>query len=257
MSEETLQPKVSKRTLTLATIGVLAGAVFSSFLYSSFLNPSASESAKAEPQQTILIEDYSTSSDSELEEVPTEGSVEVIATIEVSSGSSAKPSTSQNVTNGSSQVTVTPNPRPNTGTLPGSGSNSGSNNQQPATTYCPDNRAENPAAYDACRAGFSAPTNWEWAGYHSCKRLSDTQVEIYGLVRMVGGNYKEVSHGHPTENGLFLVSSTNTEAPYFLYWDIAVNFWSMDSRYEGRIAQNGHSGSKLIQESQLDPSCRL
>jgi hypothetical protein len=262
MQEEALKSKVSKRTLILATVGVLAGAVFSSYVYSSYTSSSAAEAAVNQtPQQTIVVEEPSATTEPlsiEDEDLNTESGVEVIATIEVSSGDLPKPKTTQNVTNGSSKVTVTPNPKPTTSApdlkLPGS--NSGSNNQQEAA-YCPDNRSENPAVYDACRSGFSAPTSWEWAGYHSCKRLSENEVEIYGLVRMIGGNYKEVTHGHPTINGMFLVSSTNTEAPYFLYWDIAVNFWSMDSRYEGRIAQSGNSGSKLIQESQLDPSCRL
>lgn len=265
MSEETLKSKVSKRTLILATIGVLAGVAFSSYVYSSYTSSSAVEAAiTAEPQQIIVIEKATDEPASvqivEESEAPAEGSVEVIATIEVTSGASTKPKATQNITNGSSKVTVTPNPKPESSAptikLPGSGSSAGSTGQQ-SITYCPDNREENPAVYDACRVGFSAPTSWEWVGYHSCKKLSGNQVEIYGLVRMGGGNYKDISHGHPTEGGLFVVSTTNTSVHYFVYWDITVNFWSMDSRYEGRIAQDGTSGSKAIQESQLDPSCRL
>jgi hypothetical protein len=165
----------------------------------------------------------------------------------------------QDAENNGNRGSVTPNPKPNTGTpvqTPNPGSTSGSNNQQPVT-YCPDTREENPAVYDACRAGFVAPTKFEWARYHSCERLSDTKVKLVGLVRMVGGNYSEVTYGSPTVDGLIIVSSVQEAGGPFITWNIQASFWSMDSRYHGRIATAGDSGQVLIQTSELDPSCRL
>jgi hypothetical protein len=131
----------------------------------------------------------------------------------------------------------------------------GSGDARP-TADCPDTREENPTIYDACRAGFEAP-RLEWAGYHKCVRVSQERVDIYGLVRAVGGNYAFVSRGGNVVDGMLSVYSGNTSAPYGVFWYATFTFWSMDPRYHGIIDRVTGWGTELISEEQLDPACRL
>lgn len=109
----------------------------------------------------------------------------------------------------------------------------------------------------ACKVGFVAPTV-EYAGYLSCQKLEDGTVRLKGLVRLVGGNYKYFSWNGQTHNGMLVVSSRVSEWPYVISWsDAGATFHSMDDRYQGIIGEAGGHGSVLLDDSQIDPSCRF
>lgn len=108
----------------------------------------------------------------------------------------------------------------------------------------------------ACKVGFVAPTV-EYAGYLSCQKLEDGTVRLKGLVKLVGGNYRDFSWGSETHNGMGVVSSRVEGFPYAILWDAEATFWSMDDRYEGIIGTSARSDAEIIDESQIDPSCRF
>jgi hypothetical protein len=124
--------------------------------------------------------------------------------------------------------------------------------------YCPGYREENPSLYDSCHAGFVAPTI-EWAGYHSCRKTPDGNVQIFGKVRLVGGNYNVNDYGWDTHviSGLGIVNSVNASSPYFVSWVAGAWFGAMDGFNKGIIAKVHGSGVNKIDESLLDPSCHL
>lgn len=108
----------------------------------------------------------------------------------------------------------------------------------------------------ACRAGFVAP-KIEFARYLSCTKRADRNVEIRGLARLVGGSYKDWAWQTAELDGMGIVSSIVSQAPYTLMWGASATFYSMDSRYVGVIEVVGGSGYELIDESLIDPSCRF
>lgn len=124
--------------------------------------------------------------------------------------------------------------------------------------YCPGYREENPSLYDSCHAGFVAPTI-EWAGYHSCRKTPDGNVQIFGKVKLVGGTYNSNDYGWDTHaiGSLGIVNSVNASSPYFVSWVAGAWFGAMDGFNKGIIAKVHGSGVEKIDESLLDPSCRL
>lgn len=109
----------------------------------------------------------------------------------------------------------------------------------------------------ACKVGFVAPTV-EYAGYLSCQKLEDGTVALKGLVKLVGGNYKYFSWNRQTHNGMGVISTRVSEWPYVISWsDARATFHSMDDRYQGIIVEVGGHGSVLLDDSQIDPSCRF
>lgn len=71
------------------------------------------------------------------------------------------------------------------------GSGGTSTKPKPAPTSCPLTRAEDPALWDACRAGYVAP-KIEFAGLVSCTPANDakTNWNLTYSFRLSGGNYK-------------------------------------------------------------------
>ena len=272
MSDKLMSQKVTKVSLAFATLGIAGGAIFA-----GFLSNTSTETFSAEaPIQSISVESEIKAEISESEKV-TDVSVipepvnntkiisgEVV--LELVEGTEDTASSTQKITNDSKNVKVTPAPSKSSGTSssrpvetvnePGLILGPPREDSTTPTAYCPASREENPTVYDACRAGFVAPT-LEWAGYHSCTRVSEDAVEIYGLVRITGGNYAHISNTGPLVNGMIRVSSVNASSPYRVMWYVEVVFWSMDSRYNGIIHKVSANGGEFIEESQLDPSCRL
>jgi hypothetical protein len=163
----------------------------------------------------------------------------------------------QNVDDKSKRVSAAPAPRNS------SGNNNSADGLATVEDYhsvedAPSNTASDCYGQyaEACKVGFVAPSI-EYAGYLSCQKLGDGTVRLEGLVRLVGGNYKNWGWDTATHNGMGIVSSRVSEWPYVLSWYATATFYSMDSRYTGVIGQSGGNGLEFIDESQLDPSCRF
>jgi hypothetical protein len=275
MSDKLMSQKVTKVGLVFAALGVAGGAIFAAFLAN---NNTPEDATLAQPYtQSISIESEVQKETPKIED--THAAIDVVPEavnntkisseeiiLELVEGSDALPSNIQKITNGSKKVQATPAPSTSSGPKP---SKPAETVEEPGLIFgepgsgtistgtdCPATRAENPAIYDACRAGFVAPT-LEWAGYHSCKRVSEDIVDIYGLVRISGGNYSHISNTGPITNGMISVKGRNDTSPYGVMWYIEAVFWSMDSRYDGIIHKMYVNGSEFISEDQLDPSCRL
>jgi len=133
---------------------------------------------------------------------------------------------------------------------------------QPEIKPCPDTRAEDPEAYDRCHDGYSPP-RIEWAGYLSCRKFVDPKfgevVEVVGRIQLIGGNFLSSDWGPQSEllgeNSYRLVSSLNTEAPYFLIWYDYIRIAPMDDAFMSWIDEVGAHGAHLIPSSQMDPAC--
>lgn len=153
----------------------------------------------------------------------------------------------QNKDNQNGQVTIKPSPR----------NPSGDSNYSEGGSSVNDIQDCYGQYADACKAGFIAPTI-EYAGYLSCQKLEDGTVALKGLVKLVGGNYKDFSWNGQTHNGMGIVANRVSEWPYVISWaDASATFWSMDDRYQGIIGEAGGHGSVLLDDSQIDPSCRF
>jgi hypothetical protein len=113
---------------------------------------------------------------------PTNGTITQVGPTVVTT---TTPQGSQTLTNKSTRVTVTTTQgKPST-------PKPAATTSQPKAKECPDARAENPTLWDACRAGYIAPTI-ESAGLISCEAV-DRDKGIWRVVRkyvMAGGNYR-------------------------------------------------------------------
>jgi hypothetical protein len=272
MSDKLMSQKVTKVGLVFAVIGVLGGAIFAGFLANTTTNVSSAQPYTQSIESNLSGETPATGDaplaivDSVPEAVNNTNLQSGEIVFELVEGSEGAPSNTQKITNDSKKVQATPAPSTSNGSKPNSPVETvkepGLIFGEPGSgaistgTDCPASREENPAIYDACRAGFVAPT-LEWAGYHSCKRVSEDIVDIYGLVRISGGNYSHISNTGPITNGMISVKGRNGTSPYGVMWYIEAVFWSMDSRYDGIIHKMYVNGSEFISEDQLDPSCRL
>lgn len=113
----------------------------------------------------------------------------------------------------------------------------------PVSNICPQNRGENPAVYDACRAGFAAPSAIEFTGDVSCRVRSEGEYEVTIGLRIVGGSYKGVSWNNARGSGssgsltftVFTSPENLSHDQLLAIYDVALAFESMDSRYQGVI----------------------
>lgn len=119
------------------------------------------------------------------------------------------------------------------------------------TSICPQSRGENPAVYDACRAGFAMPAGVEYTGIQSCKADGSNYRVTFGL-RLVGGSYGGVNWSGVSNSGGSNASITTTISglspdqlgdtmPIGSY-HVSVYFSSMDGRYAGEIGAASFSG---------------
>lgn len=117
----------------------------------------------------------------------------------------------------------------------------------PVSNWCPQSRGENPAVYDACRAGFSMPSGAEYTGVVSCSPANGerTAWNVTIGVRLVGGSYGATSwHGFSGGGNSGTTSFTIHGIPedqlgyesVLSNFDFSVSFQSMDGRYQGEIA---------------------
>ena len=255
---------LGKITLTLAALGVMGGVFFAAFL--SQQTQVESVTAQQEIvvsdslQENLTVEDESNKEVVIIEETTTtypedaDSKKEVV----VEEVKSETPKAEQTTKNDSTKATITPAPVETA--TPKLTPKPTPKPTEPATTYpsnyCPDTREEDPAAYDSCREGFVAPTI-QWAGYHSCKKLSTGDIKIFGKIELVGGNYNGFSCGTASEKSYGIVSSINSSAPYMVNWYAKVSFSSMDSQRTGIIERVYGDGLEIIDESLLPTSCRF
>lgn len=112
---------------------------------------------------------------------PTNGTITQVGPTVVTT---TTPKGTQTLTNKSTRVTVTTTPGKQSMPKPAAPSS-------PPAKACPMTRSENPTLWDACRAGYIAPTI-QSAGLISCEAV-DRDKGIWKVVRkyvMVGGNYR-------------------------------------------------------------------
>ena len=112
------------------------------------------------------------------------------------------------------------------------------------TGGCPVNRSENPSRYDACRAGYSAPSIVP-IGIVSCTPLNGerTTWDVTIALELQGGNYRDpgwagVSNSSGSTGYIsFTVDGLGEESLNQIlpakYVEVSVSMGSMDSRYEG------------------------
>lgn len=116
---------------------------------------------------------------------------------------SVKPTPKPTVTKASNSTSTPPKPSPKPTST--SGGSTGGGSSKP--TACPATRGEDPATWDACRAGYIAPTI-AFDSIVSCKPYDSTGT-IWVVVqkfKVVGGNYRTVSWSGLNNNA----SGTNT-----------------------------------------------
>jgi hypothetical protein len=123
---------------------------------------------------------------------PTNGTITQVGPTVVTT---TTPQGSQTLTNKSTRVTVT--------TTPGKQSSpkAAVPSSPPAAKACPMTHSENPTLWDACRAGYIAPTI-EFVGLVSCEAV-DRDKGNWRVVRkykMVGGNYRSADWAGLSDN---------------------------------------------------------
>lgn len=181
-------------------------------------------------------------------------------TEKTSSADTAAPGAKQEIVNDSPKAAATPNPTKKNESKPVETSE-----PTPTTTatptqelnkYCYVTREENAERYDSCREGFIAPT-FEFVGYHSCKRVTEDTFQITGLVRMVGGNYRDFVWNEWEYDGMAIVGATfRDSAPaYPIDWLAQASFLSMNPAYVGIIAKARGDGHNYIEENEISPDC--
>jgi hypothetical protein len=282
MNSEKKKFVLTRRGLVLSILGVVVGVSLAAFLSSNFNNTSTAElSQELIVKSEKIISEAATASDSlaTIPEEPVAGGFEnepdsetiseyVVPTMPpstitrevISSENITAPAAKQEIINDSSKVVAKPNPtkkneskpaetyepKPTTTAAP----------IQPTKESCYVTREEDPERYDSCRAGYVAPT-FEFVGYHSCKRLTEDLFEVTGLVRMVGGNYRDFVWNQGEYSGMALVSQTlrDSDPSYPLRWFVQASFLSMNPAYEGRIAKAYGDGIVWIEENEISPNC--
>lgn len=172
----------------------------------------------------------------------------------------------------SSVVSVVPNPRQTSGSSSGSkGSNNSSGSVDsstpesaappapapapaPVSNRCPQSRDENPGVYDACRAGFAAPS-LEVTGVVGCSanNAEGTSYNVTLGFALSGGSYGRTAWmGVSSQNGgsattQFSVSGLSPESlnqeMNLLIYGVTVDFYSMDGRYDGIIHRANYNGT--------------
>jgi hypothetical protein len=112
-----------------------------------------------------------------------------------------KPSTGGSNSNGSTGST-------------GNGSTGGGTKPKPAPTSCPLSRSDDPATWDACRAGYVAP-KIEFAGLVSCTPANDakTNWNLTYAFRLSGGNFKGVDWSNSNGKTTILVKGYPIDGP--------------------------------------------
>ena len=262
MSDKLMSQKVPKVGLFFAALGVVGGAVFAGFLVSQ----DSVDVAETQTAQAIQLDSDKVEIQTpniEKEEIVSDGSIEWVEGMdpldlltEEELNSLLNSGGKQYVENESGRVSVTPAPR-----NPPATNNYGEG--LPTVDDYPTGDSSSTTAPDcygqyeaACKVGFVAPSI-EYVGYLSCSKSEDGTVSLKGLVRLVGGNYKDWVWNTATHNGMGIVSSRVSDSTYMISWYATATFYSMDSRYTGVIGQAGGSGLEFIDESQLDPSCRF
>jgi hypothetical protein len=276
--------KLTRLGITLSTLGVFLGVSVAGFLATGFIDTPVNESSqeiavesgRIGTEGSITPDHLDSNPDTSipentLSETPDveEVSEYVVPTMPKSTVTSEiisvtilpTPGAKQEIVNDSSRVVATPKPTQSNGPKPTTtpkptASTKPIPSEQPTLKYCPDNRSENPELYDSCRKGFIAPT-FEFAGYHSCKRLTDSTFEITGLVRMVGGNYSEFVWNQATHKGMALASHTLDDSypSYPIRWFVMATFISMNPSYHGIISYERGDGITWIEENEISPSC--
>jgi hypothetical protein len=282
MNSEKKKFVLTRRGLVLSILGVVVGVSLAAFLSSNFNNTSTAElSQELIVKSEKIISEAATASDSlaTIPEEPAAGgsknepdsetiSEYVVPTMppstvtreELYSVNSTAPAAKQEIVNDSSKVVAKPNPTKKNESKPVETSEPKPTTTaapiQPTKESCYVTREEDPERYDSCRAGYVAPT-FEFVGYHSCKRLTEDLFEITGLVRMVGGNYRDFVWNQGEYDGMALVSQTlrDSDPSYSISWDTTASFWSMNPAYEGRIAKAYGGGKVWIEENEISPDC--
>jgi hypothetical protein len=271
MTQEQKKFKLTRWGLTLSILGITAGVSGAAFLATNFNNTPVIESsqeiviestevapepASEEPNiaAPVVVEEIVVVEEEEAPIMPESTTTEISV---VSPIQNTKPSTTQEITNDSEKVTASPNPAKKE--TPEPVKPVPTSTQSPSEEnlkYCPNKREENPELYDSCREGFVAPT-FEFAGYHSCKRVTKDTFQITGLVRMVGGNYKDFAWNEHTYKGMALVSTTfwDSDPSFPLSWFVKASFRSMNPSYEGLISKEGDNGINWIDESLIPSKC--
>lgn len=256
ISDKIIGQKKTRAGLIFAALGVVSGAVLVWF----FLSQNSGASPQTQTDQSIQVESDSLESpDPELDEIEwVEGMDPLDLLTEEELNSLLNAGSEQDAENNGNRGSVTPSPR----------SSSGNNNYgeglptvddypsagDSSSTTAPDCYGQYEAA---CKVGFVAPSI-EYVGYLSCSKSEDgTTVRLQGLVKLVGGSYKDWVWNTATHNGMGIVSSRVSDSTYMISWYATATFYSMDSRYTGVIGQASGSGLEFIDESQLDPSCRF
>jgi len=259
---------------------ILFGAV-GAVLLASFLTAGFNESQVSEPVQANVSEFADAALDN-LDIIPEEPVAEVpenepdsetgseyvaptmppstITREVISSENITAPGARQEIVNDSPKAAATPNPTKKTESKPVETSEPTPTTTaapiQPTKESCYVTREEDPERYDSCRAGYVAPT-FEFVGYHSCKRVTEDWFQITGLVRMVGGNYRDSFWNQGEYNGMALVSQTlrDSDPSYPLRWFAQAGFLSMNPAYEGQIAEARGDGIVWIEENEISPDC--
>jgi hypothetical protein len=284
MEQEQKKFKLTRLGLTLSTLGVFLGVSVAGFLSMGFNDTPVIESSqeiviesgRVITEGSIAPDHLGNSSETTIPEntlsdatAVEEVSEYVVPTMPPSTVTSEiisvtilpTPGAKQEIVNDSSNAVATPKPTQSNGPKPTTtpkptASTKPIPSEQSTLKYCPDNRSENPELYDSCRKGFVAPT-FEFAGYHSCKRLTDSTFEITGLVRMVGGNYSEFVWNEATYKGMALASYTLSDSypSYPLRWFVEATFVSMNPSYHGVISSERGDGITWIEENEIAPNC--
>jgi hypothetical protein len=267
MQARVMDQKKTRVVLFFVAIAAVGGAVLAGFLFSQ----NSGATPETQTDQSIQVEsDQSIQVESDNEESPTpeepasdaiewvEGMTWLDLLTEEELKSLLNAGSEQDAENNGNRGSVAPSPR----------SSSGNNNYGEGLPTVDDypsagdsSSTTAPDCYgqyeEACKVGFVAPTV-EYAGYLSCQKLEDGTVALKGLVKLVGGNYKGFSWTGQTHNGMGIVANRVSEWPYIISWtNASATFWSMDDRYKGIIGEAGGHGSVLIDDSQIDPSCRF
>lgn len=282
MEQEQKKFKLTRLGLLLSALGIFLGVSVAGFLSTNFNDTTVGqssqeiviESEKVVEEDPITPDSFNnnsgaTSAENSSPAIPAaeealEDTVPVMPpstiTEEIISVTITTPTATQEIVNDSSQAVATPKPTQSSGTkatvAPKPTTTPKPKVSEPALRYCPASRSENPELYDSCREGFVAPT-FEFAGYHSCKRLTNNTFEITGLVRMVGGNYSEFVWNEATHKGMALVSQTlsDSDPSYPLRWFVKATFTSMNPSYYGIISYERGDGITWIEENEISSSC--
>jgi hypothetical protein len=118
---------------------------------------------------------------------------------------------------------------------------------------CPIDRATNPAVYDACKAGFVMPDSLTSTGILSCSAAASNDVSGTMGYTLNGGSFASTtwqgaeSDGHRNASRYFRVRGLTEDSGSSVleHFTITVNFWSMDSRYHGIIAEKTFTGKSV------------